>query len=50
MIYPSGATGVTGVLFGLAKVHKALENGIPLFHLILSAGTPTYKLAKFCGQ
>ena len=30
---------------------KALEDGIPSFHPILSAiGTPTYNLAKFCDQ
>ena len=39
------------VLYGLAKTHKALENGILSFRLNLSAvGTPTYKLAKFCDQ
>ena len=37
-----------GVLYGLAKIHKALENGMPSFRPILSAiGTATYKLAKF---
>ena len=46
-----------GVLYGLAKIHIALEDGIQSFHRIqsfcpiLSAiGTPTYKLAKFCDQ
>ena len=40
-----------GVLYGLAKIHKALEDGIPSFRPIFSAiGTPTYKLAKFCDQ
>ena len=40
-----------GVLYGLAKIHKALEDGIPSFCPILSAiGTPTYKLTKFCDQ
>ena len=40
-----------GVLHGLAKIHKALEDVIPSFRPILSAiGTPTYKLAKFCDQ
>ena len=37
-----------GTLYGSAKVHKPLINGLPPFRLILSAiGTPTYKLAKF---
>ena len=40
-----------GVLYGLAKIHKALEDEIPSFWPILSTiGTPTYKLAKFCDQ
>ena len=35
-------------LYGSAKVHKPLINGLPPFRPILSAiGTPTYKLAKF---
>ena len=38
----------SGTLFGSAKVHKPLKNGLPPFRPILSAiGTPTYKLAKF---
>ena len=42
-LYPSGSQ--LGVLYGLAKIHKALEDGIPSFRPILSAiGTPTYKL------
>ena len=37
--------------YGLDKIHKALENGIPTFRPILSAiGKPTYKLAKFCDK
>ena len=37
-----------GTLYGSAKVHKLLINGLPPFRPILSAiGTPTYKLAKF---
>ena len=48
-LYPSGSQ--PGVLYGLAKIHKALEDGIPSFRPILSAiGIPTYKLAKFCDQ
>ena len=48
-LYPSGSQ--PGVMYGLAKIHKALEDGIPSFRPILSAiGTPTYKLAKFCDQ
>ena len=47
--YPSGSQ--PGVLYGLAKIHKVLEDGIPSFRPIFSAiGTPTYKLAKFCEQ
>ena len=37
-----------GVLYGLRKVHKETNNGLPPFRPILSAiVTPTYKLAKF---
>ena len=37
-----------GTLYGSAKVHKPLINGLPPFRPILSAiGTPIYKLAKF---
>ena len=38
-------------MYGLAKIHKALEDGVPSFRPILSAiETPTYKLATFCDQ
>ena len=38
-------------MYGLAKIHKALEDGIPSFRPILSAiGTPAYKLPKFWDQ
>ena len=48
-LYPSGSK--PGVLYGLAKIHKALEDGAPSFRPILSAiGTPTYNLVKFCDQ
>ena len=48
-LYPSGSK--PGVLYVLAKIHKALEDGTPSFHPILSAiGTPTNNLAKFCDQ
>ena len=48
-LYPAGSQ--PGVLYGFAKIHKALEDEIPLFRPILSAiGTTTYKLAKFCDQ
>ena len=48
-LYPSGSK--PGVLYGLAKIDKALEDGTPFFPSILSAiGTPTYNLAKFCDQ
>ena len=46
--YPSGSQ--PGVQYGLVKIHKSIEDGIPSFRRILSAiGTP-YKLAKFCDQ
>ena len=39
------------VLYGPAKIYKALEDGIPsLFPILQAIGTPTYKLAKFCDQ
>ena len=48
-LYPSGLK--PGILYGLGKIHKVLEDGIPTFRPILSAiGTPTYKLAKFCDK
>ena len=35
-------------MYGLAKVHKIVTDGLSSFRPILSAiGTPTYKLAKF---
>ena len=35
-------------MYGSAKVHKIVTDGLPSFRSILSAiGTPTYKLAKF---
>ena len=37
-----------GALYGLGKVHKEANNGLPLFRPVLSAiGAPTYKLEKF---
>ena len=37
-----------GIMYGLAKVHKIVTDGLPSFRPILSAiGTPSYKLAKF---
>ena len=37
-----------GILYGLAKIHKPLVNGLPKFRPILSAiGTATYRIAKF---
>ena len=48
-LYPSGSKPV--VLYGLAKIHKALEDGTSSFRPILSAiGTPTYNLTKLCDQ
>ena len=35
-------------MYGLAKLHKSVTDGLPSFKPILSAiSTPTYKLAKF---
>ena len=35
------------IMYGLAKVHKIVADGLPCFRPILSAiGTPTYKLVK----
>ena len=43
---PSGSR--PGIMYGLAKVHKIVRDGLPSFRPTLSAiGTPTYKLAKF---
>ena len=43
---PSGSR--PGIMYGLAKVHKIVRDGLPSFRPILSAiGTPTYTLAKF---
>ena len=37
-----------GIVYGLAKFHKTVTDGLPSFRPILPAiGTPTYKLAKF---
>ena len=37
-----------GIMYGLAKVHKIVRDGLPSFRPIFSAiGTPTYKPAKF---
>ena len=48
-LYPSGPKA--RVLYGLAKIDKVLEDGIPSFCPTLSAiGTPTHKLANFCDQ
>ena len=48
-LYPSGSK--PGVLYGLSKIHKALEDGTPSFRPILSAiGTPAYSVAKFYDQ
>ena len=45
-LYPKGSQ--PGVMYGLAKVHKQVTNGVPKFRPILSAiGTCSYKLAKF---
>ena len=37
-----------GILYGSAKVHKIVKDGLPSFRSILTAiGTATYKLANF---
>ena len=44
----SPSSSRSGIMYGLAKVHKIVTDGLPSFRPILSAiGTPTYKLAKF---
>ena len=48
-LYPSDSK--PGVVYGLAKIHKALKDGISSFRPILPAiGTPIYNLVKFCDQ
>ena len=43
---PSGSR--PGIMYGSAKVHKTVTDGLPSFRPILSViGTPTYQLAKF---
>ena len=45
-LFPQGSQ--PGRLYGNAKVHKPLVNGVPKFRPILSAiGTSSYKIAKF---
>ena len=45
-LYPVGSR--PGILYGRAKIHKPIKDGVPSFRPILSAiGTPTYKLSKF---
>ena len=48
-LYLSGSK--SGNLYELGKIHKALEDVIPLFCPILSAiGTTIYKLVKLCDK
>ena len=45
-LHPVGSR--PGILYGRAKIHKPIKDGVPPFCPILSdIGTPTYKLAKF---
>ena len=45
-LHPFGSK--PGILYGRAKIHKPIEDGVPPFRPILSdIGTITYKLAKF---
>ena len=45
-LYPVGSC--PAILYGRAKIHKPVKDGVPSFRPILSAiGTPTYKLSKF---
>ena len=45
-LYPQGTK--PGRMYGNAKVHKPLEDGVPKFRPIISAiGTSSYKIAKF---
>ena len=44
-LHPVGSR--PGILYGRAKIHKPIGDGVPSFRPILSdIGTPTYKLAK----
>ena len=48
-LYSSGSK--PEILYGLGKLPKALEDGVPTFRPILPAiGTLTYKLAMFCDK
>ena len=45
-LFPVGSS--SGILYGHAKIHKTVKDGVPPFRPILSAiATPTYKLSKF---
>ena len=45
-LYPVGSS--PGILYGRAKIHKPVKDGVLPFRPILSAiGIPTYKLSKF---
>ena len=45
-LHPVGSR--PGILYGCAKIHKPIKDGVPLFRPILSdIGTPTYKIVKF---
>ena len=45
-LYPVGSS--PGIIYGPAKIHKSIKDGVPSFRPILSAiGTPTLKLSKF---
>ena len=45
-LHPVGSR--QGILYGCAKIHKPIKDGVPPFRPNLSdTGTPTYKLTKF---
>ena len=48
MVRPGMISSRPGIMYGLAKIHNIVTDGLPFFRPILSAiGTPTCKFAKF---
>ena len=49
--YLYSSASEAGLLYGLAKIHMAVEDGISSFcQMLLAISTPTNKLAKCCYQ
>ena len=49
--YLYSSASEAAVLYGLTKIHKAVEDGISSFcQMLLAISTPTNKLAKYCDQ